>query len=62
MLQNSFSRTLKVKLIFLHVTYDLNVVLQAPDSNLGNECIKYDVTNRSCRHKKKITFLFIAAH
>lgn len=42
--------------------HGLNIVFQAPDSSLGNECIKYDVINRNCWHKKKITFLFIAAN
>lgn len=61
-LQNHFFKPYKSNLIcLLHIKHGLNIVW-APDSNLGNECIRYNVINRNCWQKNKMVFLFIAAN
>lgn len=61
--RNSFSKSSKpTSVSLLHITHGLNTVLEAAcTQSTGNECIKYEVINRNCRHGK-MRFLFIAAH
>lgn len=38
----------QIKFPSAHHIYFLYIIPQPPDSNLGSECIKYDVINRNC--------------